>query len=36
MAQPSTDPGHWGPIFDYLALTRQATVASAASPAAAA
>ncbi|MEO3827662.1 ATP-binding protein [Actinomadura sp. B10D3] len=25
----TTDPGHWGPIFNYLALTRQGTVASA-------
>ncbi|MEV3923520.1 RCC1 domain-containing protein [Actinomadura coerulea] len=25
----TTDPDHWGPIFNYLALTTQATVASA-------
>lgn len=25
----TTDPDHWGPIFNYLALTPQATVASA-------
>ncbi|WP_141578840.1 AAA family ATPase [Actinomadura sp. WMMA1423] len=24
----TTDPGHWGPIFNYLALTRQVAVAS--------